>query len=278
MAYVPVNIEEAVGRECRRRKYSERTIETYQNCIRRFIQFTGKTIDKISKADANEFLSYLSEKGYSGNSIHVYHMSVRFLMEDILHKNMRLNIKYSKKSQKLPRVLDKEEVKKLFSAIDNNKHRLMIKMIYSAGLRVSELINLKAGDLEIEKNFGFVRGGKGNKDRIFIISEKLKPEITKLIEAEKLNSEDNLFLTNRGEKYNIRSLQEIIKKASKIAKLSGVHCHTLRHSFATHLIENGSSVSEVQSLLGHKSPETTMVYVHLASPSMIKTKSPLDSI
>ena len=278
MAYVPVDINEAVRRECSRRRFSPRTIGTYQECIKKFIGFTEKSIDKIGKKDVLDFLTCLSEKGYSGNTMHVYHMAIRFLMEDILRKRIKLDIKYSKRPEKLPLVLSKEECKSLFNAIVNEKHKLMIQLLYGVGLRASELLNLKIKELNLNEGYGFVRNGKGNKDRIFIIPESLKPKIIRLIAEEKLASENYLFTSNRNSNYDIRSLQEIIKKASRITYIKkNVHPHTLRHSFATHLVEQGSSLQEVQALLGHKSPETTQVYLHTAIPK-INIKSPIDSL
>lgn len=272
-----MNINEAIRKEAYRRRYSERTIETYQRCVSRFFQIYRKEPREVTKKDIREFLEKLSDKT-SGGTVHVYLNALKFFFEDVLRRKMQINLKYSKRPSILPRVLSKEEIKRLFEAIKNEKYRLMIKFMYSAGLRVSELINMKVCDLDLDKNYGFVRHGKGNKDRIFIIAESLKLEIIKLIKKEKLDFKDNLFLTNLRKKYSDRSLQMIIKNASKNAGLKGVHCHTLRHSFATHLIENGNSVSEVQALLGHKSPETTLIYLHLATPNMIKVKSPLDSL
>lgn len=164
-------------------------------------------MDRISKKDVRLFLEHLSDKERAGNTMNVYHMAVKFLFEDVLRKRMWINIKYSKVPEKLPVVLSKEEVKKLFNAIENPKHKLMIQLMYSAGLRVSELINLRVRDLEIERGFGFVRGGKGKKDRLFIIANKLKDKIKNLIEKEMLESESYLFTSNRRNKYNIRSLQ-----------------------------------------------------------------------
>ena len=277
MAYIPIDIEAAIEKECNRRRYSDRTIKTYIYCVNRFLKSTEKSIDKISKKDVRLFLESLSEKGRTGNTMNVYHMAIRFLFEDVLNKRIWVDIKYSKVPEKLPTVLSKEEIKKLFSAIKNQKHKLMAQLMYSAGLRVSELINLKIKDMEINKNYGWVRNGKGGKDRLFIIATSLKSELLKFIEEEKAN--DWLFISQKGKKYNLRSLQQIIKKAGKEAEIQKrISSHTLRHSFATHLIEDGYSVSEVQSLLGHKSPETTFIYLHTASPNMIKIKSPLDSI
>jgi len=170
-------------------------------------------------------------------------------------------------------------VKALIGKIRNWKHKLMIEVLYGGGLRVSELLNLRVKDLLIEKGYGFIRQGKGRKDRIFVLSKICIDKIKNLIEMEKLGENDFLFLTNRGEKYSVRSVQEIVNKATLLAEIKKeIHPHTLRHSFATHLIQNGASLNEVQTMLGHKSPETSMIYVHMASPNMINIKSPLDSL
>jgi len=277
--YIPIDIEAAVRKECKRRRYSDKTAETYVFCIRRFLDFFGKTLDKVSKKDVRLFLEHLSEKERAGSTMNVYHMAIRFLFEDVLNRRIWIDIRYSKVPEALPVVLTKDETKALLDAIENPKHKLMVELLYSAGLRVSELLNLMVHDLDVDKGYGFVRKGKGGKDRIFILSEKLKDKIGELVKAESLCSESLLFVSNRKKKYHQRSVQQIIRKAAKSAKIDkAVHPHTLRHSFATHLIENGYSVNDVQALLGHKSPETTMVYVHMATPNMIRVKSPLDEL
>lgn len=279
MGYVPINWEESLRKECSRRRLSPRTHKTYHYCINKFLDWAGKDLGKISKKDVREFLEKTSDRGLSGNSLNTYHMALRFLFEEVLDKRIWIDIKYSKVPRKLPLVLSKEEVKKLFSAIDNQKHRTMIELMYSAGLRVSELLNLRVCDLEIDKGYGFVRGGKGGKDRLFILSEKIIGKIKDLLDKGRLCNQDYIFVSNRGERYNVRSVQQIVKKAGKRAKIEKkIHPHTLRHSFATHLIENGYDVSAIQAILGHKSPETTMTYVHMASPSMINVKSPIESL
>lgn len=279
MAYYPVDIYIAVRKECRRRRYSERTADVYLFWIKKFFEFSRKEPRYVSKKDVRLFLEHLSEKKCAGNTLNTCHMAIKFLFEQVLDKRIWINIKYSKVPERLPVVLTKEEVKKLFDAISNEKHKLMIKLMYSAGMRVSELVNLRPEDLKIDDSYGFVRHGKGGKDRLFIIAESLKQELKKFIGSKKLDEYNFLFTSNRKGKYSMRSLQQIIKKASKEAGLGKrVSCHTLRHSFATHLLEQGSSISEVQSLLGHKSPETTFIYLHTASPNMIKIKSPLDNL
>ncbi|MBS3091116.1 tyrosine-type recombinase/integrase [Candidatus Pacearchaeota archaeon] len=279
MSYYPIDIERAIKRECERRRYSPRTARTYIHCVNKFLTLSGKTLDKISKGDASEFLHHLSERGKSGSTINVYHMAIRFLFMDILRKNIRLDIKYSKVPLKLPEILTKEETRKLINAISNEKHRLMVGFMYSAGLRVSEMLDMKVCDIDFKNNYGFVRNGKGGKDRIFVLSQKIKPEIKEIIAKEKLSSGDLIFRNRNGKKYSTRSIQKIVKRAAMIAEINKkVHPHTLRHSFATHLIENDYSINEVQTLLGHKSLETTMIYVHLAAPNILKIKSPIDNL
>jgi integrase/recombinase XerD len=279
MAYVPVDFEAAVRKECKRRRYSEKTAQTYISCMKKFLDFTGKGLDKISKKDVRLFLEHLSESGRTGNTMNVYHMAIRFLFEEVLDKRMWIDIHYSKVPEKIPVLLTKAEVRKLFTAIINPKHRLMIEVLYSTGLRVSEFLNLKVADLNITNNYGFVRHGKGGKDRFFIISEKLKENVIDLIQNEQLSEESFLFTSNRNRKYSARSVQQILGKAARKSGIKKkINPHALRHSFATHLIENGYSVSEVQALLGHKSPDTTMIYVHMASPTLIKIKSPFDDL
>ena len=138
------------------------------------------------------------------------------------------------------------------------------------------MVNLKVKDLQLEEGYGWIRQGKGNKDRPFIIPFSLQDAIKELIVNKQL--EEFIFTSYNG-KMSIRTIQAIIKTAAKKANIrKNVHPHTLRHSFATHLIEDGYAVTSIQTLLGHNSPETSMVYVHMKPTSMIKVKSPLDTI
>ncbi len=274
-----MNVSESIKKECDRRGFSPRTVKTYQECLGMFFRQIAKKPNEITKKDVRGFLDKLMSDGKSGGTIHVYLNALKFYFEECLGRNFRLNIKYSKRPKKLPEVLTKEEVLQVLESIKNQKHKLMISLLYGAGLRVSELLNLKVKEINFENKYGFVRHGKGNKDRIFIFPESILLPLKELISFENLSNKDFLFLTNRREKYSARTIAEIIKSACNIVGIKRrIHPHTMRHSFATHLIQNGNSVNEVQSLLGHKSPETTMIYVHLASPKMLNIKSPLDNL
>ncbi len=275
-----MNPSEEMSRELQRRRYSNQTIKTYIGCLERFLNYSKKDIRKITKKDVREYLEKMSDKNKAGNTMNVALMALKFYFEQIQKRKMWIDIKYSKTPRRISRFLTKEETKRLIDSIKNPKHALMIVLMYSAGLRVSELVNLKFKDLNLEQGYGFVRNGKGRKDRIFVIAKNLNLSL-KILKQSSENPEDFVFKSDRNRKYSIRTIQVIVKNAAKKAKIENwgeIHPHTLRHSFATHLIENNYSLTDVQASLGHKSPETTMIYVHLASPNMINIKSPLDSL
>ncbi len=274
-----MDVIELMKKEMLRRKYGSRTIKTYVYCLRKFMSKCHKEPKKINREDVIDYLDRLSQKDLSGSTININLQALKFMMEEVLHRSRSFyHIKYSKTPKKLPEVLSKDETIKLIKTITNNKHQLMIKLMYSAGLRVSELVHLKVKDFEFEINHGWVRKGKGNKDRLFIIAKKIKKELQDYIQKEGITLDSWLFSSYNGH-ISQRTAQVIVKKTAKEAKISkNVYCHTLRHSYATHLIENGYDVASVQSLLGHNSPETTMIYLRMASPKMINVVSPLDNL
>src|SRR3989338_2849302 len=245
--------------ECRIRNLSPRTEETYCFCIKKFLLQINKEEFQVTKKDVTNYLNYITEKNKSGSTINVYFNAIKFMLEDVMGKKLIWKKKFSKTPKKLPIFLTKDEVINLINNIPNEKHKLAIELLYGAGLRVSELLNLKIKDFQLESNYGWVRNGKGKKDRLFIIPFKLKNKIKEQI--------------NKNAKKRKKKKR---KNETKINKK--IHPHTLRHSFATHLIQNGYDVNSVQSLLGHNSSQTTMIYIHMASPNLINVKSPLDSI
>ncbi|MBN1275238.1 tyrosine-type recombinase/integrase [Candidatus Woesearchaeota archaeon] len=264
-------------RKMRRRRLSERTVKTYSYCLGRFLKSISKDPRKITKHDVQEYLYFLAEKGAAAKSLNVHLMAIKFACEDILNKRFFVNLPSSKRQQRLPEVLTQEEVKKLILAIANPRQRLLIKLIYGAGLRVLEAVSLRKEHLCLDQGFGWVRGGKGGKDRLFIIPSAIKDELSAL--AKGLSDDSFLFSGQKRRHYSPRSVAAIVKRAARDADIrKGVHPHTLRHSFATHLVEQGCDLVTVQSLLGHASPETSMVYVHLAVPKLLVAKSPLDSL
>jgi len=268
-----------VVKEALRRGYSLKTIQTYVQCLKQFFRICLKDPKSVTKNDIKSYIDRLVERGAPGNTINVHLNAIKFLMEEILSKKVLLKTKYSKIPKRLPTVLTKEEVQKLIHATENQKHSLILKLMYSSGLRLSELVHLKKEDLELERGLGWVRNGKGGKDRLFIIAEKLKKELEQHITTNCHSQDSWLFIGCKERHLSQKSVQEIVKKSAKKAGISkNVHPHTLRHSFATHLIEDGYDLAQVQFLLGHNSAQTTMIYVHMGSPKMINVRSPLDSL
>jgi len=269
----------SMKKEMLRRRLSPRTIDSYIFCIKKFFNRVNKNPRKIRKKYVKEFLDDLAERKRSGSTLNVYLSAIKFLMNDVLRRNINLNFRYSKRPKKLPVYLNREELKRLFDAIKNPKDKLMIQLMYAAGLRVSELLNLRVKDFEIDMGFGWIRKGKGNKDRPFIIANRLKEELLYYIKENNLMHDDFLFSRNGILPLHPRTVQEILKKAAKEAGImKKVHPHMLRHSFGTHLVEEENDLTDVQKLMGHNDIKTTMVYVHTASPKIISIKSPFDSL
>lgn len=272
-----IDIIYAMKREMFRRKYSVRTIKAYCDIVSKFLKRT--TIEdprRIRKSDIKEYLNALHE--YSGNTINVNLQALKFMMEEILHKNCYVHIKFSKTPERAAEWLSKEETIRLFDAIENKKHKLMIKFLYSAGFRVSELVNLRVQNFNFSENNGWVRGGKGNKDRPFILAQSLKDELLDFISKNNLHTDDFIFKGRDGH-ISHRTIQEILKSNGKKAGiLKHIHPHMLRHSFATQLVKDGTDLFSVQSLLGHSDVRTTMIYSHVANPKLNNVKSPLDSL
>lgn len=267
-----MDVLELLRKEMLRRNYSNRTIKTYLDCVKQFLKKYCGEIRKISKSDVKNYLENLSDKSGSTKNVHL--SALIFLLRNILNKNFAHKISYSRTPKSLPIVLSREEIILLIEKINNEKHKLIVKLLYGSGMRVNEIVNLRVMDLDLVNNYGWVRGGKGNKDRMFIVPKILKEKIERLIENK--NYDSYVFDSYKGH-LSVRSVQEIIKKACKKTGIKKrVHPHTLRHSYATHLIENGYDIAAVQSLLGHNSPKTTMIYLHTAMPTMLKVRSPLD--
>lgn len=271
---------ELIRKEALRWSFSPRTIKTYCFCVEKFLlSYRNKELKYITKKDLQEYFDRFIEKGRPGNTINVHLNAVKFFFEEVLKKRLTVNITYSKTPRRLPEFLTKEEVVRLLDSIINPKHKLMITLLYATGMRVGELVSLKVRDFEFNQNYGWVRQGKGRKDRLFIIPQKLKSELLDWVETQKLGSDDWLFRSYGREHISPATIQAIIKEAARKAKIfKKVHPHTMRHSFATHLIQNGYAVTEVQPLLGHSSLQTTMVYLHMAAPELLKVKSPYDAL
>jgi len=260
--------------ELRISKNSEHTIKTYINSNKDLLNFTKKQPDQITTDDVKFFISKkLTNK--STSSITLFLSAIKYAFNSILRNDITATIKRPKKEIKLPTTLSKKEIKKLIGEIKNEKSKLMISLIYACGFRVSELINLKISDLNFLEKIGYIRQAKGNKDRMFNIPDFLFDDLQYQTENQK--DKEYLF-AGRNKKLSSRTIQKIVSSAAKRADLKNVHCHTLRHSFATHLLEDGVDIRKIQELLGHSNLSTTQIYTHVSTEELKKIKSPIETL
>ncbi len=263
--------------------YSASTIATYRN---EFIQLLKilktKPVDELTADDLKRYMVFAMEKeGISENTAHSRLNALKFYFEQVLGREKFFwEIPRPKKAKQLPKVFSQDEVARLLNNIKNKKHKVMLMLAYSAGLRISEVVNLKTNAIDSKRMTIIVRSAKGKKDRLVGLSPVMLVMLREY--AREYEPPKNGFLfegLTKGTAYSIRSLQEIIKLAKAkagITRPGGVH--SLRHSFATHLIEKGTDVTMIQKLLGHNDLRTTMIYLHTSNKDLLKIISPLDDL
>lgn len=258
-------------------KVSKYTLRNYANYNKKFLEYTKKKPDLVTEEDVKKYLAEKLVKNSASTTL-LFLSAIKFAYLLILKKDPTIKLKRPKKDKTLPSVLTKEEVSKLINAIKTKKSKLMVSLMYACGMRVSELINLKIQDLDFNEGIGHIIQGKGRKDRIFNIPESLKRNLIKQAKKQQLKKEVYLFTGPKG-KLSSRNLQKIVSRSAKRAGINkNVHCHTLRHSFATHLLENNVDIRKIQELLGHASLSTTQIYTHISTKELKKIKSPLDNL
>lgn len=260
--------------ELKIRGFSHMTVRNYSFFVEKFLQQTTTPLDMLTEGDVKQYLGNMFDTK-SKNTIMLAAAALRFYFKEILSKDLS-QIKLPKKEKTLPEVLSKEEVRNLIDSADTLKSRLIISFLYSTGLRVSELVNLKVTDVDFAEKTGWVRRGKGAKDRIFGMSESLTQDVQAYLSRK--NNEHH-FIFSKEKPLTTRNIQKIISGTRKRANIQKkVTPHTLRHSFATHLLEQGTDIRVIQAMLGHASLNTTQVYTHISSDHIKRVKNPLDSL
>ncbi|TAF31508.1 MAG: integrase [Cytophagales bacterium] len=260
--------------------YSQSTITTYKNEFGQLLQ-TLKSY-QVADLDAERLRSYflycVNELKLSENTIHSRMNAVKFYFEQVLGRDkIFIDIPRPKKPSILPKAISTRDVKKLFEVTTNLKHNTMLKLCYGMGLRVSEIVNLKITDIDSGNMQVLIERSKGKKDRYVNLPETILEQLRTYYKEYKPTK--YLFEGQNSEQYSIRSAQQVFKTAMKKAKINKeVGIHGLRHSFATHLLENGTDVKFIQELLGHNDIKTTLRYTHVSEKSLKKIQSPLDKL
>lgn len=262
------------------RAYSPNTIRTYLQSFKEYLQFYNDVDPtELSESEIRNYLLYLVEqKKVSRSSQNQAINAIKFFYEKILGEERKVyHLERPMRERRLPEVLSQLEVLQIFEAVGNLKHRVMLMLIYAAGLRRSELLNLRVGDVDLNRNMVFIRGGKGSRDRQSVMAESLAPLLKQYLQE--YNPAFWLFEGINGERYSATSLTSVLKAGVRKAGIKKrVRLHMLRHSFATHLLEAGTSTRYIQVLLGHQSPKTTEIYAHVSKFALDKIQSPLDQI
>ncbi len=258
-------------------KNSAYTIRNYLNANSELLNHSHKNPEELDEDDVKLYMADNFENAAS-SSIIVFLSAIRYAHSNILKHDITTGIKRPKREKRIPEVLTKEEIKKILAAIENKKTKLMIGLAYACGFRVSELINLKIGDLNFDEMSGRILQAKGRKDRIFNIPKFLVKDLKRQIRKQLERNQEYLFTGPNG-KLTGRNIQKLVKKAVRDAGINkDVHPHTLRHSFATHLLENGVDIRKIQELLGHSDLSTTQIYTHISREELKKIPSPIDNL
>ena len=263
------------------RRYSENTIKTYSDALEVFFRFfQNKKLESLTIEDIIQFNNdYILRKNLSSSYQNQVINAVKLFYRNRFNKIMEVDfIQRPRREKRLPNVLSKEEVKSILEAPTNLKHRAMLSLIYACGLRRSELLNLTLVDILSNRNLLFIRQSKGKKDRVVPISNRLIDILREYYKAFKPKAWlfEGQFPNT---KYSEKSLENVLKQSLTKTKISKkVSLHWLRHSYATHLLENGTDLRYIQELLGHSSSRTTEIYTHVSTLNLQQIRSPFDDL
>jgi integrase/recombinase XerD len=260
--------------------YSIRTIRSYRSMLQLFLNYyRDRSLEELRDEDVREYLLYLVDKkkvsqSYQNQAIN----AIKFYYEQVMGRpTKQYYLQRPKHESRLPSVLSEEEVLRILKKVDNLKHRTVLSVIYSAGLRVGEAVNLKITDIDSGRNLIRIQQGKGKKDRMSLLS----PNILKMLRGyfREYHPKIWLFEGQSGGQYSAGSIQAVFRKAKVAAGIKkDATVHTLRHSFATHLLERGTDLRYIQELLGHQSSRTTEIYTHVTEKGFKKIVSPFDNL
>lgn len=260
--------------------YSDSTLKTYRNEFGVFLNYLKEIpAESVTTEDIRNYILYcINDLKLSEATIHSRINAIKFYYEQVLRRERFLiTIPRPKKPSKLPKVIAPDNIKKLFELTLNLKHNTMLKLCYGLGLRVSEIVNLKIKDIDSQSMQVFIERGKGKKDRYVNLPESILPQLR--IYFMKYKPKMYLFEGQFGGQYSSRSAQQVFKNALQKAKINKtVGIHSLRHSFATHLLEQGTDIRFIQELLGHNDIKTTLIYTEVSDKSIRKIISPLDTL
>jgi len=261
--------------EMKRRNFAKNTIDNYAGCIAHFFLQSKKDHPKnINEQDIKNFLGTLKQTNTQRN----YHSAIKKFYDVCLGQKEKFKyIPYARKDGKLPIVLSVDEIQNMFTACENTKHKVILALLYSCGLRVSELINLKWQHIDRSRMIINIIQAKGNKDRQVMLTPQLIPLLEKYWNEYK--SKEYVLNGQFGIQYSDRSVGEVVKQLAKKAGINKrVYTHLMRHCSFTHMVENGTDINLISKLAGHSNVKTTAIYTHISHNLISKIQSPLSNI
>lgn len=269
----------SLKKELMSRKYSQKTVTIYMHYNEGLLRFASKQPSDITNEDVRDYLSHLVNRmDASASTLNIAINAIRFYQGEILKRTLIFDVKRPKKDRKLPVVLSRDEVSRILSSATNVKHRAILMLAYSAGLRVGEVVRLREEDIDPQRKLIHIHAAKGKKDRYTVLSETALEQTERYV----LEYKPHNWLfpgTDPRRHISVRTAQLIFDHACRDAGIrKNVTIHSLRHSFATHLLENGVDLRYIQELLGHRSSRTTEIYTHVSSRELGRIKSPLDTL
>ncbi|MFA6198199.1 MAG: tyrosine-type recombinase/integrase [Patescibacteria group bacterium] len=265
---------EQTEKELKMRNFSPKTITIYLCGLRRYFEYKVVDIRAYDENSIKSFLAHLASRGSSPQTRNTFLSAIKFYYRDVMKTTPRFEIRSAKKNRYLPVVLSRSEIDVILNSTSNTKHRLLLALAYGAGLRVSEVVALRIYDIDLNELTIHIKQAKGNKDRISVCPSTLVAGMRELI-ADRDGSE-YVFRSEQGGGLTTRTAQKTFDHALEKSGVSKpATFHSLRHSFATHLLENGVDTRYVQELLGHQNIRTTQLYTQVTNPMLKKIKSPL---
>lgn len=271
-------LREAMQREMALRGFAPRTEKAYLGWIVRLTRQSRLSPDQLSEAQVREYLAGLGKRGLSSSTVNQAISAVRFFFRSVVPREWKFSVRYQRAPQRIPVVMSADEVARLLAAVSTLRERVAMEIAYGAGLRLNEVLRLKVTDIDSQRMILRVDQGKGKKDRNVMLS----PRLLEALRAYWRQSRPKVWLfPGHGTKrpMNATILQRAFKCAKEEARIDKpVSFHTLRHSFATHLLESGENLRTIQVLLGHSALATTERYTHVGGDYLRQTRSPLDSL
>jgi integrase/recombinase XerD len=271
------HLKDNMVEEMKLRGYSSTTIKMYTNCLCKLASYYMKSPLAISQSEIREFFINLVNRGASQTQMHIHYCAMKLFYRIHGRSNYMDFLPRPKQSYRIPEVLDESEIQTILSLCRSLRYKMLFTIIYSAGLRISEAVNLRVSDIDVSRRTIHVRASKNMKDRYTILSEKALLLLERY--SSRYEPESLLFFSIRDKRRTMskRHCQQVFHDLVKEARISKkAHVHTLRHSFATHLLEHDTNIFYIMKLLGHSSIRTTMIYLHMRRLDTMNIRSPLD--